>query len=689
MPFDTAQQKVTASHLKRKAYLYVRQSTLRQVVENTESTKRQYALRDKAIALGWPANSIVVVDNDLGQSGAQTADREGFQQLVADVSLGKAGIVLSLEVSRLARNSSDWHRLLELCALSDTLIADEDGVYNPAQINDRLLLGMKGTMSELELHVLKARLHGGIINKARRGELRVELPIGFVYTENDEVQLDPDQQVQQTISLFFDTFARTGTAFSTCKELRKKKIQFPRNIIRGPHRGEVVWDELTYGKALQILHNPRYAGVYCYGKVNTRKRPDGTTVSKQVPRDQWVAFIPNAHPGYISLEQFEENERRLQEGSQAHGIDRRKSPPREGPALIQGIILCGICGKRMTVRYYSRGGRLFPEYQCIRAMVNECLPKPCQSIPGAAIDECISELLVETVSPLAVQVALSVQDELQSRLHEADEIRKKHVERLRYEAELARRRYLKVDPDNRLVAASLEADWNEKLRGLTELQKQYEKESNADQLSLSQQQRDQILALPSDFPKLWNSLESIDRERKRLLRLIVEDVTLKRESDIQVHVRFKGGAVKSISLPLPVKNWQLRQTSPEAIAEFDRLLEDHTYPEIAAILNEKGFRSGEGKYFDPVTLKQLKCVYKLKSRYDRMRERGFITAHEIGSMLDVPLYRVHELRRAGHLIGYPVSCRREVLFLPPDQKTRKAIARLPYKPLKSLRKTIS
>lgn len=688
MQVETAQQKVTASHLTRRAYLYVRQSTLRQVVENAESTKRQYALREKASALGWPATSITVVDNDLGQSGAQSADREGFQRLVADVSLGKAGIVLSLEVSRLARNSADWHRLLELCALSNTLIADEDGVYNPAQINDRLLLGMKGTMSEFELHVLKARLHGGIINKARRGELKVELPVGFVHTEKGEVQLDPDKQVQQTIKLFFDTFARIGTAFSTCREFRKKKIPFPRKIIRGPNRGEVVWDDLTYGRTLQLLHNPCYAGVYCYGRVHTRKMPDGTTVSSQVPRDEWVAFIPNAHPGYISLEQFEDNSRRLRECAQAHGHDRRKSPPREGPALLQGMILCGLCGNRMTVRYYSRGGKLFPEYQCTRSKVDQCLPKPCQSIPGAKIDDCISELLIETVSPLAVQIALSVQDELQSRLHEADEIRKKHLERLRYEAELARRRYLRVDPDNRLVAASLEADWNEKLRGLTELQKQYEKESKADQLSISQQQREQILALPSDFPRLWNSLEASDRERKRLLRLIIEDVTLRRGSDIQIHVRFKGGSVKSMSLPLPIKSWQLRQTSPEAIAEFDRLLEDHTYPEIAAMLNEKGFRTGEGKYFDPVTLKQLKHVYKLKSRLDRMQERGFITVKEVANLLGVPQYKIHELRKAGYLKGYPVSCRREVLFLPPDQKTRTKISRLPYKPLGHPGKTV-
>jgi DNA invertase Pin-like site-specific DNA recombinase len=681
MPFETAQQKVTASHLARTAYLYVRQSTLRQVVENTESTKRQYALREKALALGWPVDSITVVDNDLGQSGAQAADREGFQRLVADVGLGKAGIVLSLEVSRLARNSSDWHRLLELCALSDTLIADEDGVYNPAQINDRLLLGMKGTMSEFELHVLKARLHGGILNKARRGELKIELPIGFVHTEKDEVQLDPDQQVQQTIKLFFDTFTRTGTAFSACRELRQKKVQFPRKIIRGPHRGEVVWDELTYSRTLQILHNPCYAGVYCYGRTRTRKMPDGTSCFSRIPRNEWVAFIPNAHPGYISLEQFEDNKRRLHESAQAQGSDRRKSPPREGPALLQGMMLCGVCGNRMTVRYYSRGGKLVPEYVCCRAKVQQCLVKPCQTIPGAGIDKCISELLVETVSPLAVQIALSVQDELQSRFHEAAEIRKKHFERLRYEAELARRRYLRVDPDNRLVAASLEADWNQKLRGLTELQTQYEQESKADQLSLSQQQREQILALPSDFPKLWNSLNANDRERKRLLRLIIEDVTLRRGSDIQIHVRFKGGATKSISLPLPQNSWQLRQTSPEAIAEFDRLLDDHTYPEIAALLNEKGFRTGAGKYFDPVTLKQLKHVYDLKSRYDRMRERGFITAHEIADVLGVPLYKIHELRKDGYLKGYPVSCRREVLFLHPDQKTRKTISRLPYKPI--------
>ena len=345
------------------------------------------------------------------------------------------------------------------------------------------------------------------------------------------------------------------------------------------------------------------------------------------------------------------------------------------------MILCGVCGSRMTVRYYSRGGKLFPDYVCQRAKIQRCLPKPCQTIPGASVDKYISELLVETVSPLAVQIALSVQDELQSRLHEADELRKKHIERMRYEAELARRRYLRVDPDNRLVAASLEADWNEKLRGLTDLQEQYEKEAKAGQLSLSQQQREQILALSSDFPKLWNSLDADDRERKRVLRLIIEDVTLRKDSDIQIHVRFKGGATKSVSLPIPKPSWQLRQTPPEAIADFDRLLDDHTYPEIAALLNEKGFRTGEGKYFDPVTLKQLKHVYNLKSRYDRMRERGFITAQEIADMLGIPEYKIHELRKDGYLKGYPVSCRREVLFLHPDAKTRKAISRLPYKPI--------
>src|SRR5229473_4102663 len=299
--------KVQTSHLKRNAYLYVRQSTLRQVFENTESTKRQYGLRQRAIALGWPEERIIVIDSDLGHSGASSADREGFQRLVAEVGVGHAGVVMGLEVSRLARNSTDWHRLLEICALADVLIVDEDGVYDPAHFNDRLLLGLKGTMSEAELHVMRARLRGGILNKARRGELEMRLPIGFVYDTEARVRLDPDARIQESIRQLFRTFRRTGSATATVKAFRVQGLLFPHRIYRGARKGDVQWGELDHSRVLWVLHHPRYAGAYCFGRTRYRKHPDGQTVSVRLPSAEWVSLIPNAHEAYVSWEEFEQN----------------------------------------------------------------------------------------------------------------------------------------------------------------------------------------------------------------------------------------------------------------------------------------------------------------------------------------------------------------------------------------------
>ena len=406
-------QKVTAAHLSRDAYLYVRQSTIRQVFENTESTTRQYALRERAVALGWPVERVHVIDTDLGQSGA-TADREGFQRLVTEVGLGRAGIVLGLEVSRLARNSTDWHRLLELCALSDTLILDEDGVYDPAHFNDRLLLGLKGTMSEAELHVLRARLRGGILSKARRGELRGPIPIGFVYGPHDAVVLDPDAQVQHVIRLFFDTYRRTGSMLATVKEFRAHDLAFPRRVKRGPHTGELVWGEMMHSRARQIIHNPRYAGAFFFGRTRTRTGPDGQKRVTRVPRDQWI-LLPGIHPGYITWDEYEDNLRRLQANAQTRGPDRRRSPPREGPALLQGLAICGRCGERMTVRYHSYHATPVPDYWCGRSRINAGQPGVCQTIHGGSLDDAIGEVLVEAMTPLALEVALTVQQELATR----------------------------------------------------------------------------------------------------------------------------------------------------------------------------------------------------------------------------------------------------------------------------------
>jgi DNA invertase Pin-like site-specific DNA recombinase len=649
----TAHQKVNAGHLKRNAYLYVRQSTLRQVFENTESTKRQYALRQHAVALGWPVERIIVIDNDLGQSGASAVDREGFQKLVTEVGLGKAGIVLGLEVSRLARNSTDWHRLLGICALTDTLILDEDGVYDPSYFNDRLLLGLKGTMSEAELHVLRARLQGGILSKARRGELECPLPVGFVYNANHEAVLDPDQQVQENIRFFFDTFRRTGSACAVVKAFRQKGLLFPRRLKTGINKGDLVWAELPHSRTLHLLHNPRYAGAFVYGRSRTRSNPDGRTSYTRVPREQWV-LLKNAHPAYISWEQYEENLRHLRENAQAVGADRRQSPPREGPALLQGMVVCGRCGSRMTVRYHTRQGRILPDYLCQRDGVEHAVAI-CQQVVGEPIDRAVSQLLVESVTPLALEVTLAVQQELQARVEEVDKLRQQQVERARYEADLAQRRYLHVDPANRLVADSLEADWNEKLRLVAEAQERYEHQRQQDRKVMDEQQCARIAALASDFPRLWQDPKTPDRERKRMVRLLLEDVTLLRQDQITVHVRFRGGATKTLRLPRPLTSWELKMTPPEVVREIDRLMDNHTDKEIVAILNRRGTRSGQGKTFSSRIIARLRRDYQLKPRYDRLREKGLLTIEEISERLKVPPLRLRIWRQHGLLQAYPAN----------------------------------
>lgn len=659
-----AGSKVTASHLKQNAYLYVRQSSLRQVVENTESTKRQYALRQKAVALGWPPERVHVIDCDLGQSGASAADRQGFQKLVAEVSMGRAGIVMGLEVSRLARNCTDWHRLLEICALADTLILDEDGLYNPNDFNDRLLLGLKGTMSEAELHLLRARLRGGILNKARRGELASPLPVGFVYDEQQRVRIDPDKGVRRSITLFFQTFRRTGSARATVKHFAEQGLSFPRRLRRGPRRGELVWGELGHARSLQLLHNPRYAGAFFFGRRRTRKRADGAIDSKALARDQWHALIPDAHEGYISWEQYEDNQRRLWECAQARGKDRRKSPPREGPALLQGIVLCGICGNRMTVRYHVRKAATFPDYICQRDGI-EHARRICQQVPGAAIDEAIGELLLQTLIPVTLEVSLAVQQELSARLEETDRIRAKQVERARYEAQLAQQRFMRVDPNNRLVADVLEAEWNGKLHAVQEAQEQYERRRKSDRMLMDKQVRSSIMALSTDFPRLWKDPNTSDRDRKRMVRLLIEDVTLIKRDGISAHVRFKGGTTTTLTLPAAQCAWQSWQTPPGVVVQIDRLLDHHTDRQIATILNRRGLRAGKGGLFSERIIARLRKHYRLKSHYDRLREAGMLTQEEMAEMLAVCPGTIKHWHRHGLLRGHPYTAKNECLFEPP------------------------
>jgi len=667
-----AAQKVGDSHLKRNAYLYVRQSTPQQVLEHRESTARQYALRQRAAALGWPAEQIVTIDSDQGQSGAFAADRAGFQKLVAEVSLGLAGLVMGLEVSRLARNCAEWHRLLELCAYSDTLILDEDGIYNPAQFNDRLLLGLKGAMSEAELHVLRGRMQGGLLNKVRRGELELALPIGLVYDAAGQVVLDPDQQVQQSVRLLFETFRRLRSAKAVVKEFRRLGLRFPRHRSV-KHAPELLWGELNYGYVLHILHNPRYAGAFVYGRTRWRRTPEGAHVSTRLPENEWHTLLRDAHAAYITWEQYQDNQRQLRQNEQGRNT-RGNTPPREGPALLQGLVLCGRCGDPMCVQYHARNGQLIPSYEC-RRRSNQRAERPCQIVHGAGVDAAVGKLLVEAVTPLALEVALSVQQELQTRAEEADRLRRAEVERARYDALLAQRRYLRVDPDNRLVASSLEADWNAKLRALDAAEQEYERQRQAGPPGLDAGQRERILALAGDFPRLWQDPNTPGRERKRMARLLLEDVTLTRGKDITVAVRFKGGATTVLTVPPPLRACELHKLDPAILSEVDQLINGHTAEEIGEKLNARGVSTPMGFVFDRRAVQHLLRRYNLPTRKQRLRAKGLLTFPEICRMLHASRTMIFWWRRRG-LLRVEQYGKKKFLYYPPAPeliKKRQAI----------------
>jgi DNA invertase Pin-like site-specific DNA recombinase len=662
-----AQERVTADHLRRDAYLYVRQSTVRQVFENIESTQRQYALRQRAVALGWPIERVIVIDVDLGLSGSSMADRQGFQKLVAEVGLGHAGIVLGLEVSRLARNSTDWHRLLEICALTNTLILDEDGIYDPACFNDRLLLGLKGTMSEAELHVLRSRLRGGILNKARRGELRCPLPIGLVHDDAGRVKLDPDKQVQESVRLLFETFTRSGAVSATIKHFRQQGLLFPSRIAAGPHKGELSWGPLSLSRAARALHNPWYAGAYVYGRGRWRHGPDGRVRHEQRPKEEWHVLIKDAHPGYISWEEHERIAQQLQHSASTLGWQRQSSPAREGSALLQGRVVCGLCGSRMHVHYnVRRTGKLVPNYVCF-GRGRDLGDPACQSIVGTEIDAALGKLLVDAVTPMALELALAVQQEIGARLDEEDRLRHRQVERAQYEADRARHRYMQVDAANRLVAESLEAEWNDRLRALAAARHEYEQQRKADRLTVDDKQRQRVLSLATDFPAVWGDPNTPARERKRMLGLLIEDVTLIKQRQITAAVRFRGGATTTLTLPRPLTAQQLRATHDDVRRQIDALLEEYTDAQVARVLNERALHTGSGEAFDGDSVKWVRFAHRLKSLKQRLLESGWLTQHQMSSRLGVARTTLGRWRRRGRIKARICSDNGEWLYRPPSQ----------------------
>ena len=656
---------VTTDHLRRLACLYVRQSSLQQVHDHRESTARQYDLKRRAQALGWSTDRIMVIDDDQGLSGASATERTGFQRLVADVGLGRVGVVMGLEVSRLARNSSDWHRLLEICALSETLILDEDGLYDPAHFNDRLLLGLKGTMSEAELHVLRARLIGGQLNKARRGELWMRPPLGFVIDPGGTLMLDPDEHVQSVVRLLFETFRRTGSAGTVVRDFREQGVAWPQRVVTGPRAGTLVFGALGHHRVLGILHNPRYAGAYVYGRTRQRKVVlAGQSRHRRLPREDWKVFLPNAHPGYITWEQFEANQATLRESAHGVGWDRRRSAPREGVALLQGLVICGRCGDRMTVRYSVSHGHPAPLYCCQRRGIERAEPS-CQRLPGAAIDRAVSELVLETVTPASVDVAFEVFAELRARAIEIDRAKRAQMARLREDAELAQRQFLLVRPEHRLVADTLERHWNQALQRVAEAEEADARATQTQAVPVTPEMQERVTALVADLPRVWHDPRTPARERKRMLRLLIEDVTLVRDDVIHLSIRWRGGATRVVECPLPLGAPDLRRSPPAVVEQVRALATEQTDRQIAETLNARWLRTGTGLPFTRTRVRTLRVAYDIESYFDHLTTAGWLTAPQMAAQLDMHPTTAKRFAQEGVLRAVRADDKGTILFEPP------------------------
>ena len=594
----THHPKIADRHLSKQACIYIRQS----------STDRQYNLVNKALSLGWDQARIRVLDRDLGQSGAVANGRIDFKTLVSDVAMGQIGAILSLEASRLARSNQDWHRLLELCAITDTLVIDEDGVYRPGEFNDGLVLGMKGTFAQAELHIIRARLHGGKLNKASRGELRFPLPVGFVY-DDDRIVLDPDQEVQGAVRAVFELFAREGTAYGVVRRFHDQGLRFPRRSYGGTWNGKLIWGRLTHGRTRSILVNPTYAGVYVFGRHQSTKQVASSgeiiTRSREMPEASWRVTIRDHHEGYIDWDQFVTNRGRLT--ANRTNSEVLPNPAREGLCLLQGLALCGQCGRRLTVRYTGNDG-VYPVYQCIWRHREALAPRACLSVPAPPLDQAISDRLVNAVTPVTIDLALAALADLETRDREVGGQWRMRIERARYEAELAERRYESVDPSNRLIAATLEQRWNDAMQRLHELEAELAAFEPPTMRVVTAEQKRQIMQLAEDFPRLWTAPTTTHRDRKRILRLLVRDVTVSKGSEpktIRLNIRWQGGATETLELLLPPNRADAMRYPEAFVSRVRELSVDHHDDEIAQLLGAEGYQSSTGK---PLTQSMIQWV---------------------------------------------------------------------------------
>jgi DNA invertase Pin-like site-specific DNA recombinase len=619
--------KIQEHHRSKPAYIYLRQSTPSQVRHHQESTERQYALREKALELGWSESLIRTLDRDLGKTGTEMARREDFKTLVAEVSMGQVGAVFALEVSRLARSNLDWHRLLELCALTETLVIDEDGCYDPADFNDGLLLGLKGAMAQAELHFLHARLQGGKLNKAKKGELRFPIPVGLCYDEQARIVMDPDEEVRSAVGLVFRLFRETGSGFGVMQRFAESGLRFPKRSYGGAWDGKIIWGRLTHSRVLGILRNPSYAGMYVFGRYRYRREISAEgTVHKRihaVAMADWRVSLKEHHAGYITLEEFFNNQERLEKNRTNGEETLLAGPAREGLALLQGLLLCGTCGHALTVRYTGNGG-IYPCYLCNRLRRDGLASKDCMGFRCDLLDAAIAEEVLKALQPAEIELALAALQELESRDRTISRQWQMRIERGEYEAALAERRYQEVDPSQRLVAGTLERRWNDALLQLEDLKKQAVEFQRQEARVTTEEQKAKVLALAMDLPRLWHAPTTQPKDRKRMLRLLIKDITVEKlphPKRLLVHIRWQGGACSDICVQLP-PNIADRVRYPAAVIDRVRhLAQNSPDGEIADRLNQEGYVSALGKPFTGSIVKWIRYSYRIpKARLVRPEE---------------------------------------------------------------------
>ncbi len=593
--------KIQSIHLDRRATVYLRQSTLKQVYENRESTRRQYALRQRAADLGWPDDRIDVIDDDLGQSGSSTEKRSGFQRLAEDIAHGRVGAIFALEVSRLARSSADWHRLLDLCGVADVVIVDEQAAFTPRDYNDRLLLGLKGTMSEAESHWMRLRLQGGRLSKARRGEHLLVAPIGYEWDEvASRFRFDPDEHVQRAVRLVFERFEIDGSAFAVMRYFVRNSLSLPRRAWRTQGSQEITWSLPRPDTIFSMLHHPVYAGTYVFGRRESRPALVNGNIrmrTRLLPRESWKVCLHDRHPAYITWDQYMANQHKLRKNQTRPAWPDQRGAPRDGAALLQGLALCGRCGRRMLTGY--PGKHHVPQYHCANGYRGVGQDGPCFRLPAEYVDAGVARTFLEAVQPTEIELALAVVNETERQAVDVDRQWKLRLDRAKYEARLAERRYKAIDPDNRVVARTLEREWNDKLREIEEFQREHGEVRRREKIDLSEEDRARVLALAKDLPRIWNASSTTNAERKNLLRMLVREVTLSPidvpERMTRVKVLWLTGAVSDFMVRRP-RNWCVAPAEAESVVRvMSPIAGDKA---VANELNRRGLVTGKRRRWD-------------------------------------------------------------------------------------------